>query len=73
MAKITGVECIRTRKNGVWTIVKVTTDQDGLYGIGSASDVYNPEAVVHIIEQLLAPVIIGREAATLKTCGKRCI
>ncbi|MBJ6362231.1 enolase C-terminal domain-like protein [Paenibacillus sp. GCM10012307] len=66
MAKITGVSCIRTRKNGVWTIVKVTTDQDGLYGIGSASDMYNPDAVVHIIEQLLAPVIIGREAANIE-------
>ncbi|MDQ6419023.1 enolase C-terminal domain-like protein [Paenibacillus sp. LHD-117] len=66
MAKIMSVECIRTRKNGTWTIVKVTTDQDGLYGIGSASDIYNPEAVVMIVEQLLAPVIIGRDAANIE-------
>jgi mannonate dehydratase len=46
MAKITSVQCIRTRKNGSWTIVKVMTDQDGLFGLGSASDIYNPEAVV---------------------------
>ena len=52
MAIITGVKCIRTRRDGSWTIVKVTTDQDGLYGIGSASDMYNPEAVIQAIEQL---------------------
>lgn len=66
MAKITGIKCIRTRRNGSWTIVKVTTDQDGLYGIGSASDVYNPEAIVQVIEQLLAPILIGRDAANIE-------
>ena len=66
MAKITKVECIRTRKGGVWTIVKVTTDQDGLYGIGSVSDMYNPEAVVQIVEQLLAPILIGKDPANIE-------
>jgi mannonate dehydratase len=66
MAKITGIKCIRTRRDGSWTIVKVTTDQDGLYGVGSASDMYNPEAVIQVIEQLLAPVIIGRDAANIE-------
>lgn len=66
MAKITGVKCIRTRKNGSWTIVKVLTDQDGLYGIGSASDNYNPESVVQVIEQLLAPRIVGRDVAHIE-------
>ncbi|EFM11372.1 Mandelate racemase/muconate lactonizing protein [Paenibacillus curdlanolyticus YK9] len=66
MAKITGIRCIRTRTNGTWTIVKVTTDQDGLYGIGSASDMYNPEAVIAIIEQMLAPQLIGRDAANIE-------
>ncbi|MFD2328241.1 enolase C-terminal domain-like protein [Cohnella sp. GCM10020058] len=66
MAKITGVTCIRTRKNGTWTIVKVTTDQDGLYGLGSATDLYNPEAVVQIVEQLLGPLLIGRDAANIE-------
>lgn len=66
MAKITGIRCIRTRKNGTWTIVKVTTDQDGLYGLGSVNDLYNPEAVVQVIEQLLAPQLIGRDAADIE-------
>ena len=40
MAKIKEIRCIRTRVNGTWVIVKITTDQPGLYGIGSASDHY---------------------------------
>jgi mannonate dehydratase len=66
MAKITEVRCIRTRRDGIWTIVKVMTDQDGLYGLGSASDLYNPEAVVQVIEQLLAPQLIGKDAANIE-------
>lgn len=66
MATITRIECIRTRHDGSWTIVKVSTDQDGLYGLGSASDLYNPEAVVQVIEQLLAPLLIGRDAANIE-------
>ena len=66
MAKIADIRCIRTRKNGTWTIVKVLTDQDGLYGLGSATDLYNPEAVVQIIEQLLAPLLIGRDAGHIE-------
>ncbi|MBN60377.1 MAG: mandelate racemase, partial [Gemmatimonadetes bacterium] len=46
MAKIKEVRCIRTRRNGMWVIVKVLTDQPGLYGIGSASEVNHPGAVV---------------------------
>ncbi|WP_240546425.1 enolase C-terminal domain-like protein [Paenibacillus artemisiicola] len=66
MAKITGIKCIRTRRNGTWTVVKVLTDQDGLCGIGSANDLYNPEAVVQVIEQLLAPQLIGRDAGNVE-------
>jgi mannonate dehydratase len=66
MAKITGIQCIRTRHDGSWTIVKVSTDQDGLYGLGSASDLYNPGAVVQVVEQLLAPLLIGRDASNIE-------
>ena len=66
MAKIKGIKCIRTRVNGTWTIVKVITDQPGLYGIGSASDHYHPEAVIEVIEHLLAPRLIGRDVAQIE-------
>ena len=66
MAKIKEVRCIRTRANGIWTIVKVTTDQPGLYGIGSVSDVYNTPAVIAAVEQSLAPHLIGRDAGHIE-------
>ena len=59
MAKIKSINCIRTRRSGMWTIVKVLTDQLGLYGIGSASDVNHPETVIQAIETI-KPTIIGR-------------
>lgn len=66
MAKIKEIRCIRTRINGTWTIVKVITDQPGLYGIGSASDHYHPEAVIEVIEHLLAPRLIGRDVSQIE-------
>lgn len=62
MSRIKEIRCIRTRANGTWVIVKVVTDQPGLYGIGSASDHYHPEAVIAAIEEAIAPGLIGREA-----------
>ena len=59
MAKIKSINCIRTRRSGTWTIVKVLTDQPGLYGIGSASDINHPETVIQAIETI-KPTIIGR-------------
>ncbi|TAK21905.1 MAG: mandelate racemase [Chloroflexota bacterium] len=76
MAKITRVRTIRTRRNGGWIIVKVETDQPGLYGIGSASDWYQGDAVVAAIEQSLGPRLVGRDASAIEdhwqsgyTCG----
>jgi mannonate dehydratase len=66
MPKIKEVRCIRTRANLSWTIVKVITDQPGLYGIGSVSDMYNPGAVVQVIEQLFAPRLIGRDVSQIE-------
>lgn len=66
MAKITAVRVIRTRADGSWIIVKVLTDQPGLYGIGSASDYYQPGAVIAAIEQSLAPRLIGRDAGHIE-------
>ena len=60
MAKIKEVRCIRTRGNGSWVIVKVTTDQPGLYGIGSASDNYQSPTVVAAIEEVIGPHLVGQ-------------
>lgn len=66
MAKITGVRCIRTRTNGTWAIVKVLTDQPGLYGIGSASDHYRNGTVIQAIDEFVAPRLIGRDARQIE-------
>ena len=65
MSKITKIQIIRTRADGSWVIVKVLTDQPGLYGIGSASDVRHPETVVKAVETI-APLLIGREAGRIE-------
>ncbi|MFC1712347.1 enolase C-terminal domain-like protein [Candidatus Poribacteria bacterium] len=65
MAKIKEIRCIRTRVNGTWVIVKVITDQPGLYGIGSVSDYYHPETVIKAVETI-TPMLIGREAGHIE-------
>ena len=66
MAEIKEIRCIRTRAGGHWLIVKVITDQPGLYGIGSASDNYQTPAVKTVIEEQFAPRLIGREASHIE-------
>ena len=65
MAKITNIRSIRTRNNGTWVIVKVETDQPGLYGIGSASDHYLAKTVIAAIEAI-TPMIVGRDASNIE-------
>ncbi|MCU0521150.1 MAG: mandelate racemase [Anaerolineae bacterium] len=65
MPKIVDVKVIRTRATGMWVIVKVLTDQPGLYGIGSASDVFHPETVAKAVETL-TPMLIGRDAGRIE-------
>ena len=66
MAKIKEIRCIRTRPRGYWVIVKVVTDQPGLWGIGSANDVHHAATVTTAIEEVLAPRLIGRDAAHIE-------
>ncbi len=75
MPKITAIQPIRTRAAGTWVIVKVLTDQPGLYGIGSVSDHYRAKTVITAIETV-APLLIGRDAGHIEdiwqsiyTCG----
>ncbi len=66
MTKITDVTVTRTRANGTWAIVKISTDQPGLYGIGSASDYRCQGSVIKMIEELIAPQIIGRDPGRIE-------
>ena len=65
MPKIQDVRCIRTRGRGSWLIVKVLTDEPGLYGIGSASDARHTATVQTAIETI-GPTLIGREAGHIE-------
>lgn len=58
--KITRIRAIQTRANGAWTIVKVETSEPGLYGIGSASDLFRPGSVPPAVE-VLAQGVVGRD------------
>ena len=66
MTKIKEVKVIRTRAPATWVIVKVITDQPGLYGIGSAHDYNATGAVVAAIEEWMAPRLIGRDASRIE-------
>jgi len=66
MTKITDVRCIRTRATGTWVIVKVLTDQPGLYGIGSAHEYNATGAVVAAIEEWFKPRLIGRDVSHIE-------
>ncbi len=43
-------------------VVKITTDQDGLYGYGCATFTQRAEVVVEAVEKYLKPLLIGRPA-----------
>ena len=58
--KITRVRAIQTRSNAAWTIVKVETDEPGLYGIGSASDMFRTGSAPAAVD-VLAQGIVGRD------------
>jgi mannonate dehydratase len=44
-----------------WVFVKITTSEPGLYGIGSASNQFQPYAVIAAIEKHLAPFLAGKD------------
>lgn len=58
--KITRVRTIQTRANAAWSIVKVETSEPGLYGIGSASDLFRPGTIPPAVE-VLSQGLIGRD------------
>jgi mannonate dehydratase len=59
--KITGVKVIVTCPGRNYVLVKIETDQDGLYGIGDATLNGRELAVAELLEKHLAPLLIGRD------------
>jgi mannonate dehydratase len=58
--KITVIRTIQTRPNAGWSIVKVETSEPGLYGIGSATDLFRPGTIPPAVETL-AQGLVGRD------------
>ncbi|MGA0568057.1 enolase C-terminal domain-like protein [Rathayibacter sp. KR2-224] len=65
--RITGVRAIATAPEGIpLVIVKVTTSDDGLYGLGCATFTQRWRAVVSYVEDHLARLVIGRHPADIE-------
>ena len=60
--RITGVRAILTAPEGIALIVvRVDTDQPGLYGLGCATFTQRPTLVSRAVDEYLAPLLIGRD------------
>lgn len=61
VVKITKIRCIKTAPAGIrLVVVKVETDQPGLYGLGCATFCQRPSSVVDAVETYLDPFLRGR-------------
>lgn len=65
--KIRKVKVICTAPEGInLVIVKVETDQPGLYGLGCATFAYRHLTVKHLIETYLEPLLVGRDVEKIE-------
>jgi mannonate dehydratase len=65
--RITGVRAVVTAPEGLpLVVVRIDTSEDGLYGLGCATFTQRFHAVAAVIEQHLAPQLIGRHPADIE-------
>jgi len=71
--KIKDVSVIATQPAGVrLTVVKIVTDQDGLYGYGCATFTQRADAVTVAIEKYLRPLLIGKPTDRIEDTWQAC-
>ena len=65
--KIKDIRVIMTEPDGIrLVVVKILTDQDGLYGVGCATFTQRPLPVVKAITDYLRPFLIGRSVVDIE-------
>ncbi len=70
---IKDISVIECEPEGVrLTVVKVTTDQDGLYGYGCATFTQRADLVKPAVEKYLKPLLLGRRADRIEDIWQSC-
>ena len=65
--KITGVTTILTAPEGInLVVVRIDTNQPGLYGLGCATFAYRALTVKSLIDDYLSPLLVGRDAQAIE-------
>ena len=71
--KIKDVSVIATAPEGLrLVVVKITTDQDGLYGYGCGTFTQRADLVVMAVEKYLKPFLIGKQADRIEDIWNAC-
>lgn len=66
------ISVIETEPAGVrLSVVKVVTDQDGLYGYGCATFTQRADLVKPSVEKYLKPFLIGEDGRSFQTGSRR--
>jgi mannonate dehydratase len=67
MTKITNIRSILTAPDGIaLVVVKIETDEPGLYGLGCATFTQRPTLVAQAVDDYLAPLLTGRDPANIE-------